>query len=45
MKRLQLDHRRMAFAVMSLIVSVAGLAAFSAQDDPLVKSERERKVS
>jgi hypothetical protein len=45
MKRLQLDHRRMAFAVMSLIVSVAGLAALSAQDDPLVKSERERKVS
>ena len=39
MKRLQLGHRRIAFAVMSLIVSVTGLAALSAQDDPLVKSE------
>ena len=39
MKRLQLDHRRIAVGVMSLVVAVAGLAVLSAQDDPLVKSE------
>ncbi len=39
MERLQLDHRRIAVGVMSLVVAVAGLAVLSAQDDPLVKSE------
>jgi cytochrome c peroxidase len=39
MKKLQLDHRRIALAVMTLIGCVAALAALSAQDDPLVKSE------
>ena len=39
MERLQLDHRRIAVGVMSLVVAVATIAALSGQDDPLVKSE------
>ena len=39
MKRLQLDHRRIAVAVTSLVVSMAAVVVLSGQDDPLVKSE------